>query len=259
MYYRPFSGTRVVVALMLREMASTYGRAPGGYLWVLLEPLAGIALMTVVFSYAFRTPPLGSNFALFYASGFLPFMAYTQLTAKMGGAIRYSRPLLAYPSVTYFDALLSRFLLGFITKLLLFILVIWGIHIVYGLEPALDFGRLLNAFGMIAVLSFGFGVVNCYLFGAFPIWEQIWSILNRPLFIMSGLFFLINSVGEQARSLLLWNPVAHIICEMRAGIFPIYDAQYASPFYVYSVGTVSTFFGLLMLYRHHRFLITEGA
>ena len=41
---RSFASLRCVIALMLREMATTYGRSPGGYLWVMLEPIAGIAL-----------------------------------------------------------------------------------------------------------------------------------------------------------------------------------------------------------------------
>ena len=89
MRYRPFSGTRVVIALMLREMATTYGRSPGGYVWTIVEPVAGIGLMTVVFSFIVHAPVLGSSFSLFYATGFLPFVAYLTITNRVGGAIRY--------------------------------------------------------------------------------------------------------------------------------------------------------------------------
>ena len=58
------------MALIIREMATTYGTSPGGYLWALLEPVAGIALLTFVFTLALDTPPLGQNFAFFYASGY---------------------------------------------------------------------------------------------------------------------------------------------------------------------------------------------
>lgn len=244
---------------MLREMATTFGRSPGGYLWTILEPVAGIGLMTVLFSLALQTPPLGSNFALFYASGFLPFMMYMTLNTKVASAIRNTRQLLAYPAVTFVDAILSRFLLGFIMQLLVFLILIAGIVLIYDLDLQMDVMRLLNAFGMIAVISFGFGVVNCYLFGAYPIWEQVWSILNRPLFLISGLFFLVDSMPDQARDLLLWNPLVHFITEIRAGIYPYYTGQYVSSLYVYGVGLVCSFFGLLLLYRHHRFLINEGA
>ncbi|MFZ1468681.1 MAG: ABC transporter permease [Paracoccaceae bacterium] len=244
---------------MLREMATTYGRSPGGYLWAILDPLAGVALLTALFSFALRNPPLGTNFALFYTTGFLPFMAYAELTSKVGAAIRYSRPLLSYPSVSYIDAILSRLILNFMTNLVVFIIMIVGIVLLYDLRVETDPLRLANAVGMLAVLVLGFGTVNCYLFGAYPVWERIWSIANRPLFFISGVFFVVDKMPEGFRNMVLYNPLTHVVCEVRAGFFPTYDAAYVSPLYVYGVGVVSLFFGLLLLYRHNRFLITEGA
>ena len=51
---RKRTGTvQTVIALMLREMSATYGRSSLGYLWAILEPVAGIFLLTFVFSLAF--------------------------------------------------------------------------------------------------------------------------------------------------------------------------------------------------------------
>ncbi|MEL6475009.1 MAG: sugar ABC transporter permease, partial [Pseudomonadota bacterium] len=33
---RRFASLRSIIALMLREMATSYGRSPGGYLWAVL-------------------------------------------------------------------------------------------------------------------------------------------------------------------------------------------------------------------------------
>ncbi|MCX7288621.1 MAG: hypothetical protein NTW20_13985 [Rhodobacterales bacterium] len=70
---RGFRTSRSVVALMLREMSTTYGRSPGGYLWVILEPVGGIALLSLVLTFGLRvkSPGLGINFPLFYATGVL--------------------------------------------------------------------------------------------------------------------------------------------------------------------------------------------
>ena len=71
-----FRFVRTILALILREMSTTYGRSAGGYIWAVLEPAAGIALLAFAFSLALRAPSLGTNFALFYATGYLPFMLY---------------------------------------------------------------------------------------------------------------------------------------------------------------------------------------
>lgn len=258
----PMSGvkaSRAIFALMLREMATTYGRSPGGYLWAVADPIAGIALLTVVFSIAFRTPPLGNNFPLFYATGIVPFMAYAELTMKIGQTIRYSRPLLNYPSVTFVDAILGRLILNMLTELVILAMVIMGIALLYGLRMDIDPIRLLHALCMLTVLVLGLGTFNCYMFGAYPVWERVWSILNRPLFFLSGVFFVVDSLPENGRKLMLLNPLTHVIAEVRAGIYPTYDARYTSPIFVYATGLFFLFLGMLLLYRHHRFLITEGA
>ena len=250
---------RAIFALMLREMASTYGRSPGGYLWAVGDPVAGVILLTLAFSLAFEAPPLGSNFPLFYATGFLPFMAYTELTMKIGQAIRYSRPLLTYPTVTFVDAILSRLFLNLLTELAVFVIVFGGIVLLFGLRLDADPIRLLHALAMLTVLVLGLGTFNCYMFGAFPVWERIWGILNRPMFFLSGVFFVVDSLPRGFRDLILLNPLTHVIAEMRAGLYPTYDARYISPLYVYAVGLTFLFIGMLLLYRHHRFLINEGA
>lgn len=250
---------RAIFALMLREMASTYGRSPGGYLWAIGDPVAGVILLTLAFSLAFEAPPLGGNFPLFYATGFLPFMAYSELTMKIGQTIRYSRPLLTYPTVTFVDAILSRLFLNLLTELVIFMIVIGGIVLLYGLRLDIDPMRLLHALAMLTVLVLGLGTFNCYMFGAFPLWERVWSILNRPMFFLSGVFFVVDSLPRGFRDLIMLNPLAHVIAEVRAGLYPTYDARYISPLYVYAIGLVFLCLGMLLLYRHHRFLINEGA
>ncbi|WP_096788022.1 ABC transporter permease [Rhodobacter sp. CZR27] len=256
---RGFVWGRSVLSLMLREMATSYGRSPGGYLWAIAEPVGGLALMTIVFSFVLRTPPLGSNFALFYATGFLPFTYYASLTSKLGQAIRYSKPLLAYPTVSYFDAILSRFLLNTITTLVVFVIVMSGIIALYDLNVSLNIPAILESFGMAGAIALGVGTLNCYLFSVAPVWERVWSILNRPMFILSGIFFLLETTPEPFRSMLWFNPLVHVIAKMREGFYSTYDARLASPLYAYSVALVCLFFGMLLLTRHHRMLLNEGA
>ncbi|MFN3938580.1 MAG: ABC transporter permease [Gemmobacter sp.] len=256
---RRFAGARATVALMLREMATTYGRSPGGYAWAFLEPVAGIAILTLFFSYLVRQPPLGTSFALFYATGFLPFMTYMTVSNKITGAIRFSRPLLAYPSVTYVDAILSRFLLNLLTNLLISILVLAGIIVLFRLNISIDYPEALIALAMVAVLALGIGTFNCYVASSFPAWEQIWSIVNRPLFLISGVFWLIDEVPEPYRGWLYLNPVAQVVAQTRKAFYVNYNAPAVSLAYVFLFGLIALVFGLLLLYRDNRRILNEGA
>lgn len=243
------------MALMLREMATTYSRSAGGYLWAVLEPILGVVLLTVVFSMALSKPGLGTNFPLFYATGYLPFSMFNDLSGKVAGSIRYSRPFLAYPSVTFIDAMLARVILNTLTHVTVMTILIGGIFIAYRIPMVLNVGELFEAILMIVALAMGVGTMNCYLMSAFPIWERTWSILTRPLFLASGIFFLYDSMPDKAQKILIYNPLLHCISQLRRGIYPTYQASFTSGAYVFGVSAVLLVFGLLLLLRNHRKLL----
>lgn len=253
---RKRTGTiQTVVALMLREMSSTYGRSALGYLWAILEPVAGIMLMTFFFSLAFRSPSLGTNFPLFFASGMLPFMAYMEISNKMSVGLRYSKQLLFYPGVTYVDALVARFLLNAITHIAIAAILIPVILIVYDVNVIIDMNAIALGYLFAFALGAGVGTLNCFLLSVFPLWERAWAILNRPLFLISGVIFLYDSVPMPYRDWMWWNPLVHPIGMVRRGIYSTYDAEYVSPLLVFTVASLTLALGLLLLRRYHRDII----
>lgn len=246
---------RTVVALMLREMATTYGKSAGGYIWALLEPILGVALLSVIFSLALNRPSLGTNFPLFYATGFLPFTMFNDLTNKIAASVRFSRPLLAYPSVTFMDAMIARVILNALTHATVIAIVLSSIFIIFQLPVMIDMASVFEALIMTTMLAVGVGTCNCYMMTAFPIYERVWGIATRPLFLMSGVFFLYEFMPEKAQEFLWYNPVLHCVGLLRRGIYPTYEANYVSPGYIFVISVVLTFFGLLLLVRNYRKLI----
>lgn len=255
---RQFSFARSVMALILREMSSTYGRSPGGYVWAILEPIAGIAIFSVAFGAMRFSPPLGESFALFFAAGFLPLALYMDMTSKVGAAITYSRPLLAYPNVTYIDAIIGRVLLSFLTQAVIFFIIVVSCILIFDLNLIIDYIAIARAFSMAIALGIGVGLVNCFLMSMFPIWQFIWAVMNRPLFIISGVLFLIDGLPAGIRDIVMLNPVAHVVSMMRSGLYVTYDAVYVSEVYVYMFAGTLAVTGLILLHRYHRVILDEG-
>ncbi|MDA9865433.1 ABC transporter permease [bacterium] len=247
---RRFAAGRSVSALVFREMVTTYGRSPGGYLWAVLEPLAAIALLAFAFSLAFRAPSLGISFPLFYATGYLPYMLFHDVSTKTAVAIRFSRPLLNFGAISWVDVLAARFILNLFTHLVVGALVIGGMLAFLNTRGVTDMPVILIALMMAATLAAGVGVLNAFLFLTFPAWERIWLILTRPLFIISGVFFLFEDVPSDIRGVLWYNPLFHVTGQMRAGFYPTYDATYVSPLFVLGLGLGLLLLGLLLLSRH---------
>lgn len=247
---RRFATPRAVSALMLREMSTTYGRTPMGYLWAIVQPVAGIILLTLVFSLFLNAPPMGTSFAIFYATGMLPYTIYQDINTKLATSIQFSRQLLIYPSVTALDAVVARFILNFITQILVFYIVVIGLFLIFDSSMSLNYPALALSMAMLAALSFGVGVTNAILFGLFPAWQQVWGILNRPMFLFSGILFLFESIPEPYRSYMWYNPLIHIIGQMRHAFYPYYDIGYVSPLYVFVFSLILICLGIGLLYRY---------
>ena len=246
--YRPMGRSRrAILALILREMVTTYGRSPGGYLWAILEPVAAIALLSFTFSLAFQAPSLGQSFAMFYATGYLPYMLFHDVSSKTALAIRFSRPLLNFGAINWMDVILARFLLNFLTHLVIGAFVVTVMVASLETRSSPDMATISLAMLMVAILSFGIGLLNAYLFLAFPAWERIWMVITRPLFIISGVFFLYEDVPSDVAPLLWFNPLFHVTGQMRAGFYETYDAAYLSPEFVFGLGIGAACLGLLLL------------
>ena len=244
------SAWRVIAALVLREMATTYGRSPGGYVWAILEPVAVIAVLSVGFSLLANTPPLGESFVLFYATGMLTLQFYATNGTKIGQAIDFNRALLKYPAVTWFDAVIARAALSTLTGVVVSSILLAGIMAWAGYHGIPDIPILAKAFAMCAVIGFGIGCLNAVLFSYFAIWRSVWSVLTRPLFIVSGVIFLYEDLPPEVQSIIWWNPIMHTVSLARQAFYPYYDASYVSEVYVWTVAGIACFLGLVFLRAH---------
>lgn len=254
---RKLNTPRTIFALVLREMVTTYGRTPGGYIWALIEPVAAIALLSVVFSLAFRSPSIGTSFPLFYATGYLPFTIYLDINGKITSFVGFSRPLLKYPRVTFTDAIAARFITNILTHIAVFYVLMTGIIMTLDTQLILDIPAIIVSLAMASILGLGAGVFNSFLFPAFPIWETLWSILTRPLFIASGILYTFEQVPAIYREFLWYNPLVHIIGLMRRGFYSTYDATYVSVPYVFGLSLVFLLFGLVFLRKYHREILNN--
>lgn len=248
---KPTSARRTISALILREMVTTYGRSPGGYLWAVLEPVAAIALLSYVFSLALRSPSLGDNFPIFYATAYLPYMIFQDISAKCARAIRFSRPLLNFAAVTVLDVIFARLILNTLTHLLVMCVLMGGLFWYFNPPTTIDPVAILISIGMALALGLGAGTMNAFLFNMFPAWENIWSVLTRPLFILSGIIFILEDVPTSFQAILAINPVIHATAKSREGYYSIYDAPWVYEGYPFAVGIILFFLGLMLLDRYH--------
>jgi len=245
---------QVVGALMLRELPTRFGRQNLGALWVVLDPVIVIGLLTASFAIMGSVDRHGLTGAAFYATGYVPFKLFNNSISRARTGLNGNRGLLAYPRVTMLDILISRALLEGATFLLVGIAVGAGL-VGMGLAPPPDRPlRLVADLGLALLLGFGFGLVVGSASVRFTLVDRIVDPLLQVNFLAAGVFFVPIDLPVPVREALLWHPVIHITESARLSWLAESFPAEGSLTYVLLFSLVLVFFGLLAERMNRRFV-----
>lgn len=246
---------RVQAALVIREMITRYGRSWIGYAWAVIEPLGVVLILSIAISQIVPIPALGSSFVLFYATGYIPFHFFLEAAQSTGTAVQLNRALMQLPMVTPLDTVLARFFLSCLTLMIVAAMLFSGLLWVVEEPVDLRFEGLALGLGAGAILGLGVGTTNAFLFEVFPSWRQLWGIISRPLFIISGVFFVYEGLPRPLAEPLWYNPILHVVGQTRSAIYPFYDAAYVQIGYPIALGLgLFLLGGLALTFWRNRFV-----
>jgi len=240
---------RVVGALLVREMSTRFGSKPGGYVWAIIDPAGHIAFMSLIFMAITHTPALGKSFPLFFATGYLAFQFYAAMAGFLNGAIKANRTLLSYPNVAPIDTIVARYILQAGTTSVVSFCVLGVILLTMDQPVYLNWPAIIEAAFAATVLGLGIGIFNNVATLRFPLYEQVFNIINRPMFLISGVFFLPDALPAPIRDIVLLNPLVHVVMLFRKGFYPEYRAEMMNMTYLYSFALTILFMGLLLFTR----------
>jgi capsular polysaccharide transport system permease protein len=136
-------------------------------------------------------------------------------------------------------------------SMVLFPLLIW----IDSAVVSVDLAAIAMGMLMAAVLGMGVGCVNAVATAFFPTWRNIWAVLRRPLFILSGILFTFDMAPPGFRDWIWWNPIIHVIGQMRMGFYQSYDGDYISWIYVFGVSLSLFVVGAYLMQRHEGTMI----
>lgn len=235
---------RVIGALVLREARATFGTSQIGYLWAIITPAATTAILVAVFTAIGRQPPFGLSLALFFATGVLTLELFTKLGNSLMTVFEANKALLTYPPIKETDVLFARAILIGATYVLIMTIFFSGL-VALGLgEGPAHPEHLMIAYSVTFLLGLGFGATNAAILSVWESWRYVEKILTRPLFFLSGIFYVPSYLPPQAIDYLKWNPVLHCVEWMRNGYYSNYDSRVLDEVYVISIALLLLLFGL---------------
>lgn len=235
---------RVVSALTLRETRMTFGTSHAGYLWAIVQPLVSISFLVSLFYLIGRQSPYGTSLALFFSTAILTLECYNKLSVSLMRAFTSNKSLLTYPMIKETDTLFARLLLIACTFIVIDVVFYTGL-ILFNLAtlPAHP-EKIVMAFLATCALGFGVGTINAIMYQRNQAWQHFEKTLARPLFFLSGVFYIPSLMPPEAVAVLRWNPILHLVEWTREGYYANYQSEVLDISYPLSVATVLVMVGL---------------
>lgn len=229
---------------MMRESRMAFGTSHWGYLWAAVQPAVTLTFLILIFVLIGRSAPFGESLALFFATSVLCLEYFQKLSVSLMRAFTSNSTLFSYPPVQNMDTVIARFLL--VTSV--YVIVWTGF---YGGLALTGYGDLpvrpelvIASFLLVGVIGLAIGSLNAVIFSVFSSWQHFEKVWGRPLFFMSGAFYVPSSLPPEAVTVLWWNPILHAVELARMGFWPDYHSEIVSPAYCLGFGAVTLLLAL---------------
>ncbi len=244
-------------ALLLREaVARMFGKRAAAA-WLLLEPVAGIGFMLLVFA-VLRTRHIGGmDTALWLSAGLLSYYLFRRTAGQGASAVDANRALFTYRQVKPVDTVLSRCVLEGVLMLLITAWVFAGLALT-GVQLQLDAPlQVMASVACLWLLAVGWGLAVSVATELVPEAANLLNLLLMPLMLISGAIFPLSAIPQPWREWLMLNPLAHGMEGVRAGLSPFYNhVPELSMNYLQGCTLVLVFMGLALQRRFRNRLVS---
>lgn len=235
----------VVFALFIRELKSRFGSYKGGYIWMLVEPLAHIIMLSLIFTYIRDRSLVGIDFPVFLVTGIVPFLLFKNVALRVMDGVDANRGLFAYRQIRPSDTFIARTLLDSALSVIIFGVLLAGMAWVGMDVPFRDPLSVAFIFGLMILLGLGLGMFLCIVVHYMPESKTFIRLLFLPMYLMSGIIFPVTRLPKEFLPYLMWNPLLHAIETLRGAFFSQYHTVPGlSPLFVVMTTLVVLFLGL---------------
>jgi ABC-type polysaccharide/polyol phosphate export permease len=238
----------VIIALLLREILTRYGRHNIGFLWLFVEPMMFTLGVTALWTISGLHRASDLPITAFALTGYSAVLLWRNMPSRCVGAIEPNSSLMYHRNVRIIDIFVSRLMLEAIGATISFTLL--GIvFIMLGMiAPPEDFLKLIEGW----LLTAWFGASLAMLLGAWAeeseIVEKLWHPAAYLLFPLSGAAYLVDATPKAFQNAVLWLPMVHGTEMIRDGYFGSKINAHYSASYMIVVSMILTL-GALALER----------
>lgn len=239
----------VIYALLLRELSSRFGKSRGGFLWVLIEPMAHLIVPVFILGFIRQRLVPGVEYPVFLVYGFLPFLLFKAICLQIVDGVNTAKGLLSYRQVLLMDVFVAKAMAFVVIQALVFTIVLTGLGMLgYEVLPPRPV-ELAGVLALCVVLAFGLGLILAAIASLIPDARPVIHVMFMPLYFVSGILFPVTRFPDAWVQWMAFNPVLHLVELSRVmaveGYVPM---KYLSLAYPFALAFSMVVIGL-MLYR----------
>jgi ABC-2 type transport system permease protein len=211
---------------LLKELVSTefklrYQNSFLGYAWSLLKPLGLFSILYVVFTQIFKFGDEIPNFPVYLLLGIVLWTFFLEATMGALTSIVSRGDLIRKISFPKYIIVISGTISALINLMLSLVVVL-----IFAQFNGVEFGRqILLApllIGQLYFIALGVGLILSALYVNFRDLSHIWEVVMQAMFysipIIYPLSLVIKNFSETAAKIIMLNPVAQVIQDLRYAI-----------------------------------------
>lgn len=238
---------RVIGALLMREIITRYGRNNIGFLWLFIEPLMMTVFIVMMWKFARADQVSSLNIVAFVLTGYPMAMMWRNASNRAIGAISGNMSLLYHRNVRVLDTIFARVLLEIAGATIAQIAIMAVLLAMRWIEWPADIFYMLLAWLLMALFALGLGLVICSIAFKFDAFGKLWGTFSFVMLPLSGAFFFVSTLPQQAQEYVLWIPMVHGTEMFRQGYFGSSMLTMENPWYLLLCDLVLLFIGLAMV------------
>ncbi|MDE2303317.1 MAG: ABC transporter permease [Sphingomonadales bacterium] len=247
--------TRVIGALMIRELNTRFGRDNIGFLWICAEPMLFAGLVGLVWSFIRGPEENGIGIVAFIGSGYIPLTFFRSAVGRSNKVVEANSGLMYHRQIKMLDFVFTRVFIEMIGAMMAYVFFAGALGLV-GLFPIpANPGILIAGFLLYALFTLSVCLILAPLSELSEVIEKLLPVTTYIMIPFSGTFQLNSWLSPSVRAVELWSPPANAMEIMRLGLFgdkvhPYYDLSSTL-----AISAVLMMIGLIMSRRMRRDIV----
>lgn len=218
---------RVIGALMLRELATRFGRENIGFLWIMVEPLLFAVLVGILWRAMKGPTEYGIDIVAFVISGYIPLVLFRSSVSRAINSVTVNGSLMYHRQIKILDLVLVRFIIELIGHMMAYLFIALAMGALGFFPMPHDLGFVLLGWGYYALFTLSVILVLAPLSEMSEVLEKFIPVTVYLMIPFSGAFYLVGALAPDAAAVVLISPPVHGMEMMRYGLFgPSVDPQY---------------------------------